>query len=148
MTQDKVDLVIGGILEMEMAPINEVTEAAGVLYAQANANIPGAPQDVGPDKPLQVRPFYNHDDTGPPDLDYVAKTYPQVKKIAISAPDIGYEGMIEMLTADADRAGDGDCSGREMALGNHRLRSRDDQTERERSLTLSGPWSAGRRTTS
>jgi len=104
-TQDKVDMVIGGILEMEMAPINEVTNAAGVLYAQANANIPGAPQDVGPDKPLQVRPFYNHDDTGPPDLDYVAKTYPQVKKIAISAPDIGYEGMIEMLTADAVERG-------------------------------------------
>ncbi len=104
-TQDKVDMVLGAILEMEMAPINEVTEAAGVLYAQANANIPGAPQDVGPDKPLQVRPFYNHDDTGPPDLDYLAETYPQAKKIAISAPDIGYEGMIEMLTADATERG-------------------------------------------
>jgi ABC-type branched-subunit amino acid transport system substrate-binding protein len=41
--QDKVNLVIGAILESEMAAINQVTQAAGVLYAQANANIPGAP---------------------------------------------------------------------------------------------------------
>ena len=39
--QDKVDMVIGGILESEMAAINQVTEAAGIIYVMANANIPG-----------------------------------------------------------------------------------------------------------
>ena len=32
--QDKVNLVIGAILESEMAAIDQVTQAAGVLYAQ------------------------------------------------------------------------------------------------------------------
>jgi ABC-type branched-subunit amino acid transport system substrate-binding protein len=103
--QDKVNLVIGAILESEMAAINQVTEAAGVLYAQANANIPGAPQDVAPDKPLQVRPFINHDDTQPIDLDYILQTYPQAKKIALSVPDIGYEGMVERIKAQATPRG-------------------------------------------
>ncbi len=88
-----------------MAAINQVTQAAGILYAQANANIPGAPQDVGPDKPLQVRPFINHDDTQPIDLDYIRQTYPQAKKIALSVPDIGYEGMVERLRARRPRGG-------------------------------------------
>lgn len=103
--QDKVDLVIGAILESEMAAINQVTQAAGVLYAQANVNIPGAPQDVGPDKPLQVRPFINHDETQPIDLDYIAKAYPQAKKIALSVPDIGYEGMVERIQAQVAARG-------------------------------------------
>jgi branched-chain amino acid transport system substrate-binding protein len=103
--QDKVNLVIGALLESEMAAINQVTEPAGILYAQANANIPGAPQDVSPDKPLQVRPFINHDDTQPIDLDYVLQTYPQAKKIALSVPDIGYEGMVERLKAQATARG-------------------------------------------
>lgn len=103
--QDKVGLVIGAILESEMAAINQVTQAAGVLYAQANANIPGAPQDVAPDKPLQVRPFINHDDTQPIDLDYILQTYPQAKKIALSVPDIGYEGMVERIQAQVAARG-------------------------------------------
>ena len=93
--QDKVQLIIGGILESEMAAIYQVTGPAGVLYAQANANIPGAPQDVSADKNLQVRPFINHDDSQPIDLDYIAKTYPNAKKIALSVPDIGYDGMVD-----------------------------------------------------
>ncbi len=104
-SQDKVDYVLGAILESEMAAINQVTEAAGVLYAQANANIPGAPQDVGSDKPLQVRPFINHDDTQPIDLNYLKQTYPNAKTIAISAPDIGYDPMISSLTQQATAAG-------------------------------------------
>jgi branched-chain amino acid transport system substrate-binding protein len=103
--QDKVNFVIGAILESEMAAINQVTQAAGVLYAQANVNIPGAPQDVSADKPLQVRPFINHDDTGPIDLEYILQTYPQAKKIALSVPDIGYEGMVERLTQQATARG-------------------------------------------
>ena len=103
--QDKVDFVMGAILESEMAAINQVTEAAGVLYAVSNANIPGAPQDVSADKPLQVRPFYNHDQTQPVDLEYLKKTYPNAKTIAISSPDIGYEGMVELLKTQATERG-------------------------------------------
>jgi branched-chain amino acid transport system substrate-binding protein len=104
-SQDKVDYVLGAILESEMAAINQVTEAAGVLYAQANANIPGAPQDVGIDKPLQVRPFINHDDTQPIDLNYLKETYPNVKKIALSVPDIGYDSMVASLTEQTKAVG-------------------------------------------
>jgi len=100
-----VDFVLGGLLEQEMGSINGVTEPAGVLYSQANANIPGAPQDVSADKPLQIRPFINHDDTQPVDLDYLKETYPNAKKIAVSAPDIGYEGMIELLKQQATARG-------------------------------------------
>ena len=103
--QDKVQLIIGGLLESEMAAIYQVTGPAGVLYAQAGANIPGSPQDISADKPLQVRPFINHDDTGPIDLDYIAATYPTAKKIALSVPDIGYDTMVTRLTADATAKG-------------------------------------------
>jgi branched-chain amino acid transport system substrate-binding protein len=103
--QDKVQIIIGGILESEMAAIYQVTGPAGVLYAQANANIPGAPQDVSADKNLQVRPFINHDDTQPIDLDYLVQTYPNAKKIALSVPDIGYDSMVTSLKTEAAAKG-------------------------------------------
>jgi branched-chain amino acid transport system substrate-binding protein len=103
--QDKVQMIIGGILESEMAAVYQVTGPAGVLYAQANANIPGAPQDVSADKNLQVRPFINHDDSQPIDLDYIAKTYPNAKKIALSVPDIGYDSMVASLKTAATAKG-------------------------------------------
>jgi branched-chain amino acid transport system substrate-binding protein len=104
-TQDKVKFIIGAMLESEVAAIYQVTKPAGVLYAQANINIPGHEADISPDKPLQVRPMVDHTDTVPPDLDYILKTYPNAKTIAIAAPDLGYEGMIAALEKDAQARG-------------------------------------------
>ncbi len=148
-TQDKVEFVLGAMLEEEMAAINEVTEPAGVLYATGEHQHPGSrQQDVSADKTSPVRPFINHDDNQPIDLDYLRKTYPKAKKIAVSAPDIGYEGMIEHADGASDRPRDGGSSGGEVALGHHGLRPDDDQSSTRRSPTSSGRWSAGRRTTS
>jgi branched-chain amino acid transport system substrate-binding protein len=104
-TQDKVKFIIGAILESEIAAIYQVTAPAGVLYGTANINIPGHPADVSSDKPLFVRFAVNPDDSQPIDLDYVLKTYPAAKTIAISAPDIGYEPMIEQLKTQAQERG-------------------------------------------
>ncbi len=100
-TQDKVKYVIGAILESEVEAIYQITAPAKVLYVMGNINIPGHPADVGPDKPLLVRLVIDHDDTHAADLDYLVKTYPAAKNIAIVAPNIGYEGMIENLQGQA-----------------------------------------------
>ena len=104
-SQDKVKFIIGAMLESEIAAIYQVTKPAGVLYGMANVNIPGHATDVSPDKPLQVRLSIDIPTTIPADLDYILKTYPNAKTIAIAAPDIGYEGMITDCTKDAQARG-------------------------------------------
>jgi len=104
-TQDGVKFIFGGMLESEMAAIYQVTQPNNVLYVMANINIPGHEVDISPAHPLQVRPMVDHTDTVPPDLNYLIKKYPYARKIAISAPDIGYEGMIEELKIDAEARG-------------------------------------------
>jgi branched-chain amino acid transport system substrate-binding protein len=84
---------------------DKVTEPAGVLYATANINIPGHESDVSPDKDLFVRLSVSPDENQPIDLDYVLEKYPNVKKIGVSQPDIGYEGMFERLKASAEKRG-------------------------------------------
>ncbi len=103
--QDGVMFVIGAMLESEVAAIYSVTEPAGVLYATANINIPGHEADVSADKDLFVRLSVSPDDNQPIDLDYIQKTYPNVKKIGVSQPDIGYEGMFDRLKASAEKRG-------------------------------------------
>ncbi len=104
-SQDKVEFVIGAMLESGVAAINQVTKPAGVLYAQANINIPGTPQDVvGGQGPLRsVRPSTMT--TTSRSTSTTSQTYPNAKKIAVSAPDIGYDWMIERLTAANDGCG-------------------------------------------
>lgn len=100
-----VKYIIGAMLESEIAAIYQVTRPAGVLYGMANINIPHSPVDVGPNKPLLVRLSVTPDDDQPIDLDYVKKEYPSVKTIAVSAPKIGYEGMIARLKKQAAKRG-------------------------------------------
>ena len=54
---------------------------------------------------LQVRLAISPQDTNLPDMDYLAKTYPDAKKIAIVYPNIGYEPLIEDVTALAKERG-------------------------------------------
>jgi branched-chain amino acid transport system substrate-binding protein len=104
-TQDKAKFIFGGMLESEMAAIYQITQPNNVLYVMANINIPGHEVDVSPDKPLQVRPMVDHTDTHAPDLNYLLENYPGDHTIAVSAPDIGYEGMVELLKKDAEARG-------------------------------------------
>ena len=103
--QDGVKFIIGGMLESELEAIYQVTASQDVLFAMANINIPGHPADVGADKPLMVRLSVNPDDNQPVDLDYLLEAYPAAKTIAVSAPDIGYEGMIAALESQAAERG-------------------------------------------
>jgi branched-chain amino acid transport system substrate-binding protein len=103
--QDGVQFIIGAMLESEVAAIYSVTQPAGALYATANINIPGHEADVSADKDLFVRLSVSPDENQPIDLDYLLKTYPNAKKIGVSQPDIGYEGMLERLTASATKRG-------------------------------------------
>jgi branched-chain amino acid transport system substrate-binding protein len=103
--QDKVDYVIGGIMEFELEAIYQATSARKVPFIIANINVPGHQADVSPKKPFLVRLFYSHDDTHSIDLDYLVKTYPKAKKMVIVAPDVDYDRMIEHLTAQAKAVG-------------------------------------------
>jgi branched-chain amino acid transport system substrate-binding protein len=104
-TQDKVQYVIGAMLEDEVAAIYGVTQPAGVLYGLANINIPGHASDVSKDHPLEVRLSVSPDDNQGLDLDYILKNYPNAKKIAISAPGLGYDNMIARLKDQAAKRG-------------------------------------------
>ena len=105
--QDKVQFVIGAMLESEVAAIYQVTKPAGVLYATANINVPGHEADVSADKDLFVRFAVSPDENQPIDLNYLQKAYPNVKKIAVSAPDIGYEGHDRASDRPSGRPGNG-----------------------------------------
>ncbi|MCF8094393.1 MAG: ABC transporter substrate-binding protein [Desulfobacteraceae bacterium] len=93
--REGVKFVLGGLLEPVIQATNSVCEKAGVFYGATNANIPGHPADVSPDKPMQVRLNINYDDTHVVDLKYLKEHYPEAGKLAIVAPDIGYEPMIK-----------------------------------------------------
>lgn len=99
--QDKVQFVIGALLDSEVEAIYQVTQPAGVLFGMANIDTPGAPVDVSPERDLLIRLTVNVDDNHGLNLDYLRKAYPNAKKIAIVAPDLGYETIIDKLTSDA-----------------------------------------------
>jgi len=103
--QDKVDFVIGAMMEAEIAGIYSVTGPAGVLYIQANSNNPAEPPDVSADKPLQIRLCVSPDENQALNLDYILETYPAVKTIAAAVPDVGSEQSVEMLRASAAKRG-------------------------------------------
>jgi len=103
--QDGAKFIIGAMLESEVAAIYQVTQPAGVFYGMANVNIPGHEVDVSPDKALMARLSIDIPTTIPGDLNYLIKTYPNARKIAIAAPDIGYEGMIADAEKDAAARG-------------------------------------------
>jgi branched-chain amino acid transport system substrate-binding protein len=93
--KDGAKILYGGIIEPNIDAIYKVAKKAGVFYAIASVNIPGHPADVSDKRTNLVRLGPSFDDTHAIDLDYLAKSYPSVKNIVISAPDIGYEGMIK-----------------------------------------------------
>ena len=85
---DGAKFVTGGIAEFETAGVYSVSKKAGALCLCVS-NIPGSPVDVSPKKPLLLRPQYSVDDGNSVVLDYLKKTYPNVKTIGLSLADFG-----------------------------------------------------------
>ncbi|MCL4367567.1 MAG: ABC transporter substrate-binding protein [Actinobacteria bacterium] len=87
--QDGVSIVIGEILEAPIEAIYQVASTAPekVLHCIQTVNWP-APNtaDVAASKPLQIRLNFSPQDVYYPDLDFLAKQYPDVKTVAIATP--------------------------------------------------------------
>jgi branched-chain amino acid transport system substrate-binding protein len=103
--RDKVDFVIGGIMEAVIAATYKVCDQHGIFFGQGSANVPGHPADISPDKKLQARLFHDYYATHAINIDYLKRAYPNVKTLAICAPDTGYEPMISDLTKIAENRG-------------------------------------------
>jgi len=93
--QDGATFICAAIMEPAVEAVYEVCEKNKVLQLIPSVNIAGHPADISPQKPFLVRPDISFDDTHTMDFDYLKKAYPDVKTVAISAPDIGYDGMVE-----------------------------------------------------
>lgn len=103
--EDGATFVFGEILESATAAIQEVCGSKDVMHIITWCNIPGDPSDISPDKPLEFRLSPTPAGAQVPFLDYIKKVYPDAKTIAVAAPDIGYEGMIEELKQAASERG-------------------------------------------
>ncbi|MCL4367681.1 MAG: ABC transporter substrate-binding protein, partial [Actinobacteria bacterium] len=105
--QDGATFVAGEILEPASDAIYQVTSTAPnkVMHILSWVNVPFTPSDVSAKKPLQVRLAISPQDTDLPDMEYLVKTYPQAKKIAIVYPNIGYDPLIVDVTAIAKDKG-------------------------------------------
>jgi ABC-type branched-subunit amino acid transport system substrate-binding protein len=81
-TQDKVNIIIGGLIPNLGRAIHEVTSKAGALYVSPGAVTVSAAvpyphhPDVAPDKPLNIRTFHSYDEVVPGLLDYTGRTIP------------------------------------------------------------------------
>jgi branched-chain amino acid transport system substrate-binding protein len=103
--RDGATYIFGAILESSSAAIYGVTSPANVLQLMTWVNITGHAADVGPKKPLLARPMISPHDSHTPILNYLVEEYPQAKTIVVSAPNIGYEPMIERLRVSAKKRG-------------------------------------------
>lgn len=103
--QDGATFVFGAILEPCTQAIYDICAPNGVLHLITWVNIAWHPADVSPDKPLCVRPMISPHDSNIPDIDYLVEAYPDAKTMAISAPNLGYETMIEQCTSVAAERG-------------------------------------------
>jgi len=89
--------IFGEILDASAVSIYNVTKQAGALYI-AFINIPGVPGDVNKDQSLKLRFSISNDVDQFPCYEYALQAYPGIKKVVISAPDIGYEEGVARLT--------------------------------------------------
>jgi branched-chain amino acid transport system substrate-binding protein len=97
-SQDGAKLVFGEISDAVGSAIDKVTTPAGALHV-ITLTTPFNAVDVSKDKPLTARLMISpYDNQALLSKALVAK-YPDAKKVAIVVPDLGYEKMIEDLTA-------------------------------------------------
>jgi branched-chain amino acid transport system substrate-binding protein len=98
--EDGARYVAGEILEPASDAIYQVTSTAPnkTMHLLSWVNVPFTTSDVSEKKPLQIRLAISPQDTHAPDIDYLVKTYPQAKKVAMVYPNIGYEPLIADAT--------------------------------------------------
>jgi branched-chain amino acid transport system substrate-binding protein len=88
-TQDKANIIIGGLIPNLGRAVYEVTSKAGVLYVTPSVNLSAVipyPEniDVCPDRPLLIRTYHSYDEVVPGLLDYMVEQYPDVKTVALN----------------------------------------------------------------
>jgi branched-chain amino acid transport system substrate-binding protein len=89
-TQDKANIIIGGLIPNLARSIYEVTSKAGALYVTPGSiNVSGViphktSMDVSPDRPLLIRTYHTYDEVVPGLLDYLVEQYPDVKTVALN----------------------------------------------------------------
>lgn len=104
--KDGVKFVAGAILDQSAAAIYQVCAPAKVLHVITWMNVvPQHPGDVSPQKPYAVRVAVSSDVMYEMDYDYLRKRYPDVKRVVVVAPDLGYERMIERASQVAKARG-------------------------------------------
>lgn len=102
--KDGARYVIGAILSVCAAAINDVTEPAKAMHIISWIDEPLHPGDVSAKKPLVVRPVISADAAYEMDYDYLKKYYPDVKRVVLVV-DQGYEGMRARAKAVAEKRG-------------------------------------------
>ncbi len=103
--QDGAQVLFGEVMDGATAAVYDVAKQNGILHVIASANTPGNPADVGAGKDLLVRLSVSFDDAHTADLDFLKEKYPNVKTIAISQPDVGFEGEVADFTSAAEARG-------------------------------------------
>jgi branched-chain amino acid transport system substrate-binding protein len=100
--QDKVDFVMGTIfLDPVTQAVYEVCEANNVLQISPYITAPHCPADISSTKPYSILLNVPADAAFGVDYNYLLELYPDVKRIVIVHPDIGYEGLVEKIKSIA-----------------------------------------------
>jgi branched-chain amino acid transport system substrate-binding protein len=98
--------LFGEIMEGANAAIYDVASQNKVLQVLPTSNIPGEPTDIGKGKDYLVRPMIGFDDANTANLEYLKKTYPNVKTIAVTCGDTaGFPEMVQDFTDAAQARG-------------------------------------------
>jgi len=103
--KDGVKFIIGAIIDPCGEAIYSVAAPAGALHISSFLNIPGGPADVGKEKPLKVRLNIHNGMVHSMNYDYLVKTYPNVKKVAMAEMDIGLDPVLKHRKSIAEGHG-------------------------------------------
>jgi branched-chain amino acid transport system substrate-binding protein len=87
----KVKFIYGGIVPFQTLAVKTVTEPAGVLHIVAYNS--GLPEDMGPDTPYTFRTGGGLLDFIPQLCQYLVEAYPNVKTVAMIAPEDPSNGI-------------------------------------------------------
>ncbi len=105
--EDEVKYVFGEILDPATAAIEQVTSSAPdeVLHLMCWVTAPYGPNDLSNKMPLTLRLNVSVLASHRPDIEYLTKTYPDAKKVAILYPDFVGKPDIDDLEMVCSEAG-------------------------------------------
>jgi branched-chain amino acid transport system substrate-binding protein len=104
-SQDHAVAIFGEIMDGATAAITGVAAQNKALQVIPSINVPGSPSDIATGKDYLVRLNRAFDESHTMDLDFLKEKYPDVKTIAVSVPDIGYDSMLADFTSAAEARG-------------------------------------------